>query len=136
MKKRTLPSQQDMNEHTSIKNKPRLVIGEFCIVLTDSRNFTTYVWGSNEVTVGRHKGKTITKFRFIGHSSSLCSALIGIQRHMDENSPTQEGRELTEAIEYLKRRQDELLKIAPDIEPKHFLKKDGVYYEKSLLEDE
>jgi hypothetical protein len=130
-----LPPPEELEGEKEIAGKPRIFLGEFCIVLMDSRNFATYVWSAEKPTRGRFTEKVITKFRFLGYSSTFPTVVKGIRQHLEQTVlSVANNRHLADAIEYLKHRDKELLAAARDIRPEHFLKKDGEWYVKSLIE--
>jgi hypothetical protein len=104
-------------------DKPFIVLGEYVIVVADKYNFNTYLYGTMEAKRGRYaKQGPVTKFRLMGHHGSLVSAVGAIQRDLDRCVLSiANERHLNDALQYLRRRDEELLScFKTEIKPSDF----------------
>lgn len=98
--------------------KPRVYIGEYAIVLRDKFNFDAFVYGLGPPIPGK---EPVTKYRMLGHYGSLRIAVRAIGRNLEECAlKLADRRHLDEAIQYLKRRDQELQSSLRDLVPSDF----------------
>lgn len=108
-----LPSMERIEEDPKVGGKAKVFIGEYCLCLGDSRNFDVFKWVTEIPKRGRYvkRATPVSKFKLIGHFSSLQTACIAISNDLDRDALSSANqRHLADAIEYLKRRRTEMMK--------------------------
>lgn len=82
---------------------PRVYLGPYALVSVP-RNIDVYLYSKNKVRTGKKKGQAVTKFRLLGHYSSMEGALRCIQEDINSKAiAASDNRHLIDAIRSMDR---------------------------------